>query len=623
MTYIRRISSKILISILATVILPLLIFGHLAYSQNKTILQKEITSKLVAVADSKVRIIEDFADERRKEITGFAFSPTIINALIEYGDAAHTWGYQSRMYQVIDNKYADLLRRYLNTFNYHDLFLISLKGEIVFSASREDDFKTNVLTGPYKDSGLGHVFRDSLSQMESSISDLAYYAPSRDYGIFIAVPVIDRGQLLGVLAIQLKNEVLYENINDISGLGNTGEIVLGKKYQDRVMVVVPLRHDPDAMFKREIKGVNGLPIQNALKGAMGNGILFDYRAKEVLSVWRYIPSFRWGMVVKMDVDEVFAPIEKQTKITLLIIAGWILLILLLAVLISRAISRPINELSDTARKIAAGKFDTRVEIEGDDEIASLGTSFNHMADRVEVTLKNLKKSNDELEQFAYVASHDLKAPLRAIENLSDWIAEDLDEVMDDDTRENMNLLKGRVVRMEKLLDGLLQYSRIGRIKSSIEDVDVGQMVHDIVDLLPKKEGMVYQIDPDMPTIRTEKPALDLVFRNLIGNALKHNDKKDGLIKINAGTSGSCHVFVVEDNGPGIPEKFHDRIFVMFQTLKPRDEVEGSGMGLALVKKTIENFGGDIQVVSDGSGQGTIFRFTWKEGHLDSDADNGE
>ena len=225
--------------------------------------------------------------------------------------------------------------------------------------------------------------------------------------------------------------------------------------------------------------------------------------------------------------------------------------------------------------------------------------------------EQLRKSNQELEQFAYVASHDLKAPLRAIANLSEWIEEDLEDKLDEDTRHNMNLLRSRVHRLENLINGLLDYSRVGRLKSEPESVDVGEMLRETIDLFDIPDDYQIQIQEDMPTFVTELIPLQQVFNNLISNAIKHSDCDNGKIAISVKEQDNFYEFAVTDNGKGIDPQYHERIFTIFQTLEARDTKESTGIGLAIVKKAVENQGGTIEVESQ-VGKGTTFRFTWKK-----------
>jgi light-regulated signal transduction histidine kinase (bacteriophytochrome) len=221
----------------------------------------------------------------------------------------------------------------------------------------------------------------------------------------------------------------------------------------------------------------------------------------------------------------------------------------------------------------------------------------------------LERSNRELDQFAYVASHDLKAPLRGIANLAQWIEDDLKGIMPDDTREQMRLLTGRVHRMEALINGILAYSRAGRVHEQPERVDVGALLSESIELLSPTPPASIQAEGPMPTVHSERVPLQQVFLNLMSNSLKHALRPDASVRVRASEAGDFWEFSVADNGPGIPPEYHERIWGIFQTLRARDEVEGTGIGLSVVKKIVEARGGQVRVES-APGQGAIFFFTW-------------
>lgn len=232
-----------------------------------------------------------------------------------------------------------------------------------------------------------------------------------------------------------------------------------------------------------------------------------------------------------------------------------------------------------------------------------------LEERVRERTAELERSNRELNQFAYVASHDLKAPLRAIDNLAGWIAEDAANVLPPRSAEHLLKLRSRVRRMDRLLDDLLAYSRAGRTRPPAEEVDLSLLVQDIANVLAPPPGFTITWEGSATRLRTPRVSLELVLRNLIGNAIKHHHAQNGAIRVRAVEQGEWMEFTVSDDGPGIESQYHERIFEMYQTLKPRDQTEGSGMGLSIVKKLIESYGGTIAVQSD-LGQGATFRFTW-------------
>lgn len=221
----------------------------------------------------------------------------------------------------------------------------------------------------------------------------------------------------------------------------------------------------------------------------------------------------------------------------------------------------------------------------------------------------LEKRNNELDQFAYIVSHDLKAPLRAIANLSQWIEEDLEEHLTEDTRHQMDLMRNRVHRMEALINGLLQYSRVGRLKTELEAVDVEDLLTDVIDSLAPSPEFTVKVMSGMPTLITERLPLEQIFANLISNAIKHNKKKQGQVVISVEEQTDFYEFAVADDGTGIAPEFQEKIFQIFQTLEARDTAENTGVGLAIVKKIIEDKGGKIYVESQLN-QGATFRFTW-------------
>jgi PAS domain S-box-containing protein len=221
----------------------------------------------------------------------------------------------------------------------------------------------------------------------------------------------------------------------------------------------------------------------------------------------------------------------------------------------------------------------------------------------------LRRRNEELDRFAYVASHDLKAPLRAIANLSEWIEEDLGGQLPDQSQRQMQLLRQRVKRMETLINDLLAYSRAGRVQTEPEAIAVEILLKEVIDSLSPPPEFSITVESQMPTLIARRVPLTQVFSNLISNAIKHNDRLTGKVIITATDRGDHYDFAVSDDGEGIAPKDHDRIFEVFQTASTRTQPESSGIGLAIVKKIIEGEGGNIWLESD-VGQGATFYFSW-------------
>jgi PAS domain S-box-containing protein len=232
---------------------------------------------------------------------------------------------------------------------------------------------------------------------------------------------------------------------------------------------------------------------------------------------------------------------------------------------------------------------------------------------------DLARSNAELEQFAYAASHDLRAPLRGIANLAEWIAEDMPAEVPAKVRQHLERLRGRVHRMEQMTEDMLVYSRVGRDPGEIRQVDVAALVAEVAALLAPPPAFDVRCQGAMPVFETAAGPLEQVLRNLIANAIKHHDRPDGEVVVRTKRHGPRYEFSLTDDGPGVPEEQREGIFRMFHKLESRDKVEGSGIGLALVKRIVEGHGGRVWVTAPAAG-GACFHFTWpmriEDGHDD-------
>lgn len=211
----------------------------------------------------------------------------------------------------------------------------------------------------------------------------------------------------------------------------------------------------------------------------------------------------------------------------------------------------------------------------------------------EELLKSLERANQELKDFAYVVSHDLKAPLRAIGSLSDWLIEDYQDKLDEKGAETLGLLKGRVNRMGNLIDGILNYSKAGTKQGELIFLDTKASIEEAINFIEVPKSHRISFSGNFPKIQLNPVTFQQVFLNLISNSIKYMDKEGGKTLISYSQNDSDHIFEVSDNGPGIPAEYSERIFHIFQTLNPRDEIESTGIGLSIVKKIVLSWGGDV------------------------------
>ena len=217
--------------------------------------------------------------------------------------------------------------------------------------------------------------------------------------------------------------------------------------------------------------------------------------------------------------------------------------------------------------------------------------------------------NKELKEFAYIVSHDLKARLRGIKTLANWIISDCSDKLGEEANEHMNLLLERVERMHNLIEGILQYSRAGRAEGKRTQINLNDFVPEIINMVVPPENITVTIENKLPTIECEEIHIMQLFQNLLSNAIKYMDKPQGQIKIDCVEKEGFWEFSVADNGPGIEEKHFEKIFKMFQALTVREEFQGTGVGLTVTKKIVELYGGEIWIESQ-VGEGSTFFFTF-------------
>jgi signal transduction histidine kinase len=364
------------------------------------------------------------------------------------------------------------------------------------------------------------------------------------------------------------------------------------------------------------------------------------------------------------------PLWTRLRHGIIVILGVLFASSMAAYLISsrlqRLISSPILHLADVARLVSEKKtYTVRAEQAGGDEVGLLVQAFNEMLGQIQQrdmalveaneqletrvrertaelvttneklttevvarrktehalaganeqlaeTVQDLRCSNKELQDFAHVTAHDLKAPLRGIGTLADWIASDYADKFDEPGRQQLGLLKGRVTRMTELINGILHYSEIGRVAGRQEAVDLGKLVAGTIALLDPPPHIHVEVHGPLPMVVGEKVHLGEVFHNLIDNAIKYMNKPQGLITIRCTDEGNVWKFAVADNGPGIEERYFEKIFQVFQTLVPRDQRESTGMGLPIARRIVDLFGGSIWVESK-PGEGSTFFFTLPKG----------
>ena len=420
-----RLSTILIACFLVISLGPLVLVAALSYSQAQRYLSKEITSQLRILAGNKAQELESYVLGNEKLVTALAYSPTLMATIGRLEQVFKNKGLNAPEYAEIDRRIRPFLAFRKEELEFHDLLLLSPDGQVIFSLAREADLGTNLRSGPYKDSPLAQAFDNASLLLTAEISDFDFYPPSKKVAAFIAAPLEKEGTIIGVLAAQLDIDRVSAIADDQDGLGQTGQIVVGRKIGDEAVFLTSTRHDPEAAFKQRYRLADApfRPLAIALRGVNGEGAAKDYLGHDVWAVWRYLPGPNWGMVVKIDVAEAFAPLARMRNTALLIAGLASCLVLLAALGVARWIVVPIVGLKDSTRQLAVGNFSHRAHESRIVEVTDLARAFNTMAGQIEEhtselarTLQALRDNESRLESRVSERTQELETTNSHLEN---------------------------------------------------------------------------------------------------------------------------------------------------------------------------------------------------------------
>lgn len=371
--------------------------GVMLLNSFEEVHKETLLRTLNGVADKKVDQISTYFDERIQDIETYRESFFLKEAMSAYvqafGDVEN--------HIAVEEQFHNVFKDYLERTGYYDLFLIGVNGDIVYTVVKEADYATNILTGPYRATGLAEVTRQTLAQLGTSLSRFEHYEPSSEHAAFLATPIIKDGKLLGVLAMQLDTIQVMEVVTDVSGLGKTGETMAAMRRADGKMIMtVPLKHTQAPAFTRiyDAQETGMESLGRALQGESGTGFSRDYRGEDVVAAWRYLAYLGWGMVSKIDLSEGMQDVYTVRKNLLFFATFCALLTVMLAVMVARTITRPLGELTEITGKIAKGNLEHKAHVIGDNEVARLANAFNTMSDNLKASYQELEEQQARLEQ---------------------------------------------------------------------------------------------------------------------------------------------------------------------------------------------------------------------------------
>jgi signal transduction histidine kinase/CheY-like chemotaxis protein len=666
------LGAKLAAAFLLIALIPLTLVSVAAFRSAESTLEQEATTKLRAIARGKARQIESYLLDRKRSVMALARTQSIADALMGMSFAYQEGGIGSGDYEDLDQLHRPYLKYFKDSGGFHDLFLISPDGDVIFSVNRDEDLGTNVATGPYRTSALAKVVAAVRNSEEARISDFEYSPTTNEPASYVGAAVRQGGKFVGVVVAQLTTEEIWELVQDTTGLGYSGETIIGVQVGEKAVFVAPSRHDPYAAFRRRVlfhTSRDG-PLLRAVTGDSGEGLAMDYRGRKVLASWMYLPLNRWGMVVKIDADEAFAPVKALRKLSFGIAGVAALLVLAMTILLTRTMARALQQLTRATQLIARGNLSVRAPINSHDEIGELALNFNAMAERVQENNYAISRANEELRayrdhlqdlvnertreladannelvrakesaedasraksQFLANMSHELRTPLNAVIGYSEMLEETaVDDARDDDA-EDLRKIRAAGKHLLGLINDILDLSKIeaGKMQLYIEDFDVSQTINEVVSmckpLLEKNDNKLdLRLAPNVGIMHSDAVKVRQSLFNLLSNASKFTEKGTITLSVDVrahdpatlapgavgvGERGDELVFSVKDSGIGMTPEQLARLFRPFTQADASTtrKYGGTGLGLAITRHFCEMLGGGIQVASE-VGQGSTFTF---------------
>ncbi|MCK4751980.1 MAG: Cache 3/Cache 2 fusion domain-containing protein [Planctomycetes bacterium] len=641
-------------AIVCALIVMVLTAGFLATKNTRRFKQTIVTQTqghLLNVAESKAYSIERHILDIRNDLQRLAENPVLRHSLVEniiIGDDSYSPA--KLLYTHLSGQIDALYR--LNTDGIIQERIPFKEKRIGRNYSHKPGIKTVMQTHkPY----ISELFKSSSGKP----------------GISICCPVFKDKSFIGIVRATYYVNRLHEIVGHIK-VGKEGfAFIIDDKgiivsHPNERFVGKRLLEISKKQLGEDEKGEIEI-INQMVAGRKGTAFLtFDkfFQTKSMIS-WApiRIANKLWSIGVVMSYDEIAAPVKAYTR-KLFAATGVLFLVFVTAGIWFYKIQREKTKLSvkaESAGKLSLlneqleketsdlklAKKDLTKEIEhrrraeeqlqgnlaelsqtkqallnmmGDSEKARKETEQLNEQLQVEITerekaqkeqaglLKKVESTNNELKDFAHIVSHDLKAPLRGVSTIANWLVADYADKLDENGKEQLDILISRVQRMHDLIEGVLRYSRAGSTEEEKVQVNLNDMLPGVIDMVAPPENINITIEDQMPTIICDHTRIAQVFQNLLSNAVKYMDKPQGIIKIGCVEDNGYWKFSVTDNGPGIEEKDFERVFQMFQTLTAKDEFESTGVGLTVIKKIVELYGGKIWLESE-VGDGSTFYFT--------------
>ncbi len=600
-----RIFWRLLICFILIGFLPLSFMTLLSYKKSEEQIQDELFLSLSEILKSRIKTLTAYFKDLENSAELVAKSQNVLD-------------FFKNAEKDLNPQQESFFKEYSSLFNLEDIFIVSKKGKIFYS-SKEKYVNTDI----FKQTQLADLFQKVLSKNQPYITPLLDEFIDGIPGIFIGVPISSQGVMEGILAIRVSVEKIYEIFHDYTYLKNTGEVLIAIKKNDTVLFVNPIRHKPDSAFNFSVKlGSNiALPMQSAVQKVAGKGLSIDYRDEKIIAVWDYFPLLGTGIVVKLDQDEAFEPLKALETILIYTGLGALLLILILAVLLSNWLAKPIVKLQEVANEIGQGKLDIVIPVDSHDEFGDLGRSLKQMTESLKKSTASIDDLNKEIKEKEKLeqmraemlsrVSHELRTPLGPIKEGVNLV---LEGQLLPNQKEMLELVQKNTIRLETLIESVLQFQRLVTREETFHfsKENINTLVQEVAnsyarDIQTKQLKLHLELDPKLPQIYCDKTQIKNVIDILLDNAIKFTDR--GSIWIKSESQENKIKISVKDEGIGISKEDLEKLFQGFRELNIKSDEKKQGIGLDLVKAKciIENHEGYIGADSSLN-QGSNFYF---------------
>ncbi len=627
----RRSILTELMLIITIVIVPLaFLFGWYAVKSFINVIENDHLTALKVLSEEKTNTIDSYMKGHILHVESFSQMPTVQQAMISMSALYYSDGDSSAVFQQQSAQYDGFFKRYRTQWNYYDIFLIDLQGNVIYSSKHENNLSSNVMIGADNETGLAQAVKKTLRRSESSISSFEFFAPSQEGAGFVSAPILHEGRIVGALAFQFGASEFYKVVNDYTGLGRSGEIVIGQKVEDHVLLIAPLRHDPKAAFNRKIKldSAIALPIREASYGMSGMGTTIDWRGVEALAVWKYVPSIKLAMVVKIDAEEAFESwSDIKTNLILCFIIS-LFFIYLLLYLFAKQITEPLHKLTEASSDL--DMFGEVLNLDSltvmENEVGTLARGFSTMAEHIQESEESLKAALISAEQagiaksqFLATMSHEIRTPLNGVLGLTELV---LASELTGEQREQLGTVKLSGETLLIILNDILDFSKIeaGLMEVKLVEFNPNEVIENVAKLFASKVNqdeavleLIARGIPHLPHFLVgDSDRLHQVLSNLLSNAVKFTSRGEIIIGadiISESDADALVRFHVTDTGNGISEADQIKIFEQFMQADGTDTRKhgGTGLGLSISKTLVELMGGEIGVESE-LGKGSSFFF---------------